>query len=386
MADALRDVVIVGAGPVGAALALALADADLDVLLLDARPEGSAPAGERSLALSHGSRLVLERLGVFAELDAVEAAVTPILEIDVSEAGSAGHVRLSAAEQRLPALGYVVSYTELQGAMDAALAHRGVAVHRGAEVTDAGGTPAYVAVMVEGRTDPVLGRLAIVADGRGTRVSGIARHRHDYRQSAVIASVATGAPHGGLAFERFTRDGPVALLPEGEHYGLVWTVASADTDALLALSDEAFLDRLAQHFGRRVEFLSIGARRSFPLALAMAPSPIATRCAVIGNAAQLLHPIAGQGFNLGLRDAYEMSRIVVDTPRAELGSRAMLERYARERRIDRYAGVAFTHGLLGLFGSSARWLRGPRAVGLSVLDAVSPLKRAFTRAMLFGLH
>jgi 2-octaprenyl-6-methoxyphenol hydroxylase len=381
-----RDIVIVGAGPVGASLALALADADLDIALLDARAPEVAPRGERSLALSHGARLIFERIGIWCDLAADRSAVTPIHEIDVSQAGGFGLARLTAAEQGLPALGYVVSYRALQSALDAALARRNVFVRRGATASRVGGTPAYAAIEIVGDPDPWLARLAVVADGNGDNVAGIVRERHDYARAALIARVWCDRPHGGVAFERFTPEGPVALLPEQDHYGLVWTAPPNTIEALLALDDTAFLQRLRERFGRHVRFERVAERRSFPLALEFARSATSTRCAVIGNAAQMLHPVAGQGFNLGLRDAYGLARVVIDTPRDALGTDAMLARYGASRRTDRAAGVAFTHGLLGVFGSASPWLRWPRGLALTVLDALPPVKRAFTHGMLYGLR
>jgi 2-octaprenyl-6-methoxyphenol hydroxylase len=389
MSGGVHDVVVVGAGPVGATLALTLAGGDLDVVVLDARAAGETTRGDRSLALSHGARLVLERLGVWGELAAAAGAVTPIAVIDVSQAGGFGTARLTAGEQGLTALGYVVSYHALQAALDAALARSGIVVRHGTTATAVGGTPAYAAIDVAPSADgqPVLARLAAVADGSGSALGGIARRRHDYAQVAVIAKVWRPGGHGGLAFERFTPEGPLALLPEDDHYALVWTVAAEEAPPLLALDDAAFLGRLARHFGHRAGgFSRVADRRSFPLALEFASDPTGVRCVALGNAAQTLHPVAGQGFNVGLRDAYELGRIVLDTPPAALGGRAMLDRYVRQRRPDRLAGVAFTHGLIGIFGNDTPLLRWPRGLALTLLDALPPAKRAFTRAMLFGLR
>jgi 2-octaprenyl-6-methoxyphenol hydroxylase len=179
----------------------------------------------------------------------------------------------------------------------------------------------------------------------------------------------------------------MALLPEGNGYGVVWTMTPARADHVLALSDEAFLNALAAHFGTRVErFATVTPRRSFPLALEIARPTVGTRVAVIGNAAQSLHPVAGQGFNLGMRDAFELARVIIDTPRDQLGSSAMLSRYARQRLPDRLTGIAFTHGLVQLFGTDFPFLRWPRGVALTVLDALPMAKRAFARTMLFGIH
>jgi 2-octaprenyl-6-methoxyphenol hydroxylase len=175
-------------------------------------------------------------------------------------------------------------------------------------------------------------------------------------------------------------------LPESDHYGLVWTMTPAAAERTLALSDDAFLGDLAHHFGARVEgFVRAADRKTFPLALEFARPATTGRCVLIGNAAQALHPIAGQGFNLGMRDAFELAQAINAIGRDALGGRAMLADYAARRRVDRYAGIAFTHGLTQLFASDWPLLRWPRGLALTLLDAVPPAKRAFTRAMLFGL-
>jgi len=381
------DLAIVGAGPVGATLALSLADSDASIVVLDARAKGEALRGERTLALSHGARLIFERLGVWHELAATDGAVTPISDIDISQAGGFGMTRLSAAEQDLPALGYVVSYRALQAALDTGVARAGISVRHGVSATSVGGTATYAAVTCDAGADLVTARLAAVADGSGAAVGNVDRKRHAYGQVALVAKVWRAEPHGGLAYERFTPEGPVALLPEGDHYGLVWTAAPDRAEALLALDEVAFLAELERHFGTRTAgFTRVADRRRFPLALEFAPAAVGTRCVMLGNAAQALHPVAGQGFNLGLRDAAELAAIVQDTPREAIGEPPMLRRYERQRRGDRYAGIAFTHGLVAAFGNDVPLLRWPRGLALTLLDAFPPAKRAFTRAMLFGLR
>jgi 2-octaprenyl-6-methoxyphenol hydroxylase len=382
------DVVIVGAGPVGATLALALSDSDLDVVVLDARAAGETLRGDRSLALSHGARLILERIGVWGALAATTDAATAITRIDISQAGGFGTMQLAAEEQGVPALGYVVSYRALQLALDGALARSRVAVRHRTPVSAVGGTPAYAAVTLEGtEAEPLLARLAAVADGTGATVAGITRRRHDYGQVAVIAKVWSATPHAGLAYERFTPEGPMALLPEGDHYGLVWTATPERAEALQAEDDGAFLAELARRFAKRGgAFTRVSERRSFPLAMEFASEPASARCVVLGNAAQTLHPVAGQGFNVGLRDAWELSQIVLDTARDAVGDRAMIDRYRQARRTDRFAGIAFTHGLVGIFGNDAPLVRWPRGLALTLLGAVPAAKRAFAHAMLFGLH
>ena len=380
----MHDVVVVGAGPVGATLALALRHADLDVVVLDARTSGAAARADRALALSHGARLILERLGVWTALAGTAGAVTPIFTIDISQARGFGSVELTASEQGLPALGYVVSYRALQSALDAALAASGIDVRFGQEASAVTGAPDRASIeLASGET--VQTRLAVVADGAAAAVRGIARNRHDYRQTAIVAEIALDHPHLGIAYERFTAAGPVALLPEREHYALVWTQAPVAAARALTLPDAEFLASLAALFGSRVRgFTGVRERRMFPLTLEVARDTTTARVAVIGNAAQALHPVAGQGFNLGLRDAFELATLVREAPRDAQGGAAMLARYRQARRLDRRAGIAFTHGLTQLFASDTPAVRIPRGLGMMVLDSIPAAKRAFTHAMLYG--
>jgi 2-octaprenyl-6-methoxyphenol hydroxylase len=392
----LHDLIIAGAGPVGSTLALALADDGLDVVAIDARAEGEIGRGDRSLALSHGARLILERLEIWSAVAASPGAVTPITAIDISQRGSFGRVRLEAHEQGLPALGYVVSYRALQKALDAALARAGTRIIYGATVTGIGTTPAYATVRLtcDGVASERCARLVAAADGGGELIPGLKRHRHDYDQMAVVGKLWPGEPHRGVAFERFTPEGPVALLPDGDRYGFVWTTTPAQSDILLAMPDAEFLAALERRFGMHpsrsstqpARFMRVADRRAFALRLEYADRVVGQRVVLLGNAAQALHPVAGQGFNLGMRDAYELAQELLSTPRDAIGTRERLAAYAHRRRNDRIAGIAFTHGLLGIFGSDAPLLRWPRGLALTMLDALPAVKRAFTRTMTFGMH
>ena len=216
----LHDVVVVGAGPVGSTLALSLAAGDVDVIVVDARPAGRIARSDRSLALSHGARLILERVGVWDGLSLAAGAVTPIARIDISQAGGFGQTQLAAQEHGLAALGYVVSYRALQAALDAALARSSVAMRHAATVTAVRGGTAHAAVeiadpaltgLVEASETiraplfaPLFARLAAVADGTGDAMAFVARQRHDYGQVALVAKLFVAAPHDGTAYERFT--------------------------------------------------------------------------------------------------------------------------------------------------------------------------------------
>ena len=381
----MLDVLIVGGGPAGAALALALAGSELDFRVLDARAGGELGARDRTLALSHSARLVFERIGLWHALD----SVTPILTIDVSQRGRFGMTELRARDLALPALGYVIRYGELQAALDAALSAAGIGIDFATRVES---IVAHVdRVAITARTNDVareLGaRLVVVADGSGEALPEIHRRRIDYRQQALVGVVDAAQPRKGVAFERFTADGPVALLPYESRYALVWTLTPERGTAMLAADDATFLEALHAHFGDRVgRFTGITGRSAFPLTLQFASRIVATRAVVLGNAAQALHPIAGQGFNLGLRDVATLAEQLLDTAREDIGSQRQLARYEKSRRVDRWAGVVMTHSLVRGFASDHPLLALPRGLGLTLLDSVPPLKRAFARAMLNGLH
>src|ERR1700682_331927 len=307
----LHDLVIVGAGPVGAPLALALFDSDLEVVALDARPAGIIARSDRSLALSHGTRLVFERLGVWSEVTATPGAVTAITAIDISQRGGFGRARLHARDHGVDALGYVVSYRALQHALDSALGRAGISVEHSVGVTRVSATAESAHVVGErnGATVDWSARLAAVADGGGDVVDYIARRSHDYRQAALVARIWSVEPHGGLAFERFTDEGPMALLPQEDHYGLGWTTTPENASALVELPEQSFLEALAQRFGPCAgPWTHVADRRTFPLTLEFATRVAAERTGLLGNAAQALHPVAGQGFNLGARDAYALAQ------------------------------------------------------------------------------
>ena len=363
------DVVIAGSGPVGCALSLALAGSGISV----ARIGGEDSAADRPIALSYGSRLILERLGTWKQIPG-----TPIETIHVSQRSGFGRTIMRSAEHGLPALGYVTTYSEMLAVLVAQ-------------------TPAITAVLKDWKADDkgidlrltrgdkdvsMRARLLVLADGGATRGN---ERVSNYDQHAVTAEVATEHAHRGIAWERFTAEGPLALLPFRDHYALVWSVRPATASGLLALADPEFLARLRDTFGGRLgEFVSVGPRAGFPLALRCNAVNPAARTLAIGNAAQTLHPVAGQGLNLGLRDAWELAQMLIETPGEEIGVGRFVARYARRRRLDRYAGIGVTDFLVRAFSGSLPPLAAARGAGLTVLDVLPSARRFLARRMIFG--
>jgi 2-octaprenyl-6-methoxyphenol hydroxylase len=373
------DILIVGAGPVGAVCALALAQQGIPARVLEAMPD-DARADTRTLALSHGARLILDRLGVWQKLE----GVTPITRIHISQRGALGVTRLAAAELNVPALGYVLPYAVLTAALKQVLRDAGIAVEYGVAVDRIDAAADAVTLhTADGRT--LSAPLAVVADGGRGDTAPQPKFERDYDQMAVVCDVQTELPHANQAYERFTPEGPAALLPKGEKYALVWTASREDAERLTQLPDAEFLAALGRHFGgRQGRFLSASPRKTFPLKLAYVGSEAADRAVRIGNAAQTLHPVAGQGFNIGLRDAWELAALCEDTPASEIGSAAMLAAYARGRRVDVLGGVGFTDFLVRVFSNDIAPLRHVRGLGLLALEIFPPLKTFVARRMMFG--
>ncbi len=385
-----QPVVIAGGGPVGATVALALADSGLPVTVLEARaaPEAHDP---RAIALSEGSRLILQRLGVW---QALEPHATPIRTIHVSEKGRLGRTILTAEQVQRPALGYVVDYSRLATSLDQAVVAANVHVLRGAAVSAL--SPEQQSCRVRfskgGQEQEIAAQLAVLADGGRSlnSIQHLKRKVHEYRQCALVARVQTELPHDGVAYERFTPSGPVALLPWGmEHashgYALVWTATPELAEALCNLEEAEFLNRLHTHFGDRLgRFTHVGGRQVFPLKMAWVRPVTAQRIAVIGNAAQTLHPVAGQGFNLGLRDAWELAQIIQSTAHDAIGDEAMLQQYRQSRRWDTSGGMLFTDLLVRAFSTDIPALGTVRGAGLAALELFAPARDFLLRKMSLG--
>jgi 2-octaprenyl-6-methoxyphenol hydroxylase len=375
------DIVIVGAGPVGMTLALALAGGPHRVLLIDRRPRGASSGDPRALALSHGTQQLLERLNAWNS-----AAGTPIHDIHVSQRGGFGRTVIDRKEQGVPALGYVMRYRDLSSTLAAALDARIDSAQLlddcRIERIETGRAGATLTVCRKGTTQRIAARLIVHAEGTPANDSAV--DVRDYRQHAVVAEVRPAPGHKHRAWERFTPDGPLALLPLGQDYSTVFTVPPEKAAHLLKLDDDAFLAALRSQFGSRLDFTATGPRASFPLALRLRRQLTGERQVWIGNCAQTLHPVSGQGFNLGLRDAWELAEILLNSNSGDAGDPAALAAYARGRKLDRAGSTAFTDGIVRLFSNDLPPLRFARGLGLLALDLTPPLRYFVAKRMIWG--
>ncbi len=382
------DLLIVGGGPVGVTLALALSQAGIPSTVLEAREPGAGQQDMRALALSSGTRLILQQLQVWDEL---ETQATAINTIHISQRGSLGRSRLRAEEHGLPALGYVLSYGALMTALDKRLAIQpNINVLYEAEVLaiDPQAEAAEVNYGHAGKQIQQQAKLAVLADGGRSLgdIPGIKRETKHYGHDALVTKVVAELPHDHIAYERFTPMGPVALLPNGEQeFSLVWTGKAEIIAEIMTLPDQDFLQQLHQHFGDRVgRFLQVGKRISFPLKLAYLDPVTAPHLVVIGNAAQTMHPVAGQGFNVGLRDAWELAQMIAGQSLATWGAPEMLRMYQAGRKTDTQRGLKFTDFLVNVFSNDLIGLNAIRGMSLGALDMLRPVKQQLVSKMSYG--
>jgi 2-octaprenyl-6-methoxyphenol hydroxylase len=384
------DIAIVGGGMVGASLAAALAPLGLKVALIEAVPHDSASQpsfDERTTALSNGSRRILETLGLWP---GVQPVATPIRKIHVSDQGRFGFARIDAAEQGLTAMGYVVPNRALGTALWSRLrAHANVHVHCPAQVSRIqDGEHAVTLEIAQGVATAKLDtKLVVAADGVQSAVRsafGVEAESRDYEQTAVITTVLPQRFHDHVAYERFTGSGPLALLPlEGGRCTLVLTLSRATAESAMAWSDQEFLAEVQRRFGFRLgRFLQVGRRVPYPLSLTRAARTSAGRCVIVGNAAQGLHPVAGMGFNLGLRDVASLAELIAERrrePDFDAGAASLLAEYDAWRAADRGGVIDFTDGLVRMFANPSSVAQRLRNVGLLAFDLLPPAKAALSR-------
>jgi 2-octaprenyl-6-methoxyphenol hydroxylase len=382
------DLAIVGGGLVGASLAIALRPTGLRVALVEGvAPDASLQPSfdDRTTALGNGTRRTFEALGLW---QAIAPHAAPIRAIHVSDAGRFGFARLEAGAEGIEAFGYVVTNRALGAVLRAALADlpaldlrmpaRVERVEIGAE---------RVELHLAGTADPLRARLVVAADGAHSLVrqsAGLPAAVEDYGQVAIVAHVAAARRSDGTAYERFTPTGPLAVLPLHDgHFGIVWTLEPADAERVMALPDADYLAELQQCFGWRVgRLLRVGRRNAYPLRLTRAGQVAGARSVLVGNAAQALHPVAGQGFNLGLRDVATLAELLAERagkPGFDAGAPELLAAFAARRTADRDGVTRFTDGLVKLFGDGRPGVGAARDLGLLLFDLSPTAKAALSR-------
>ncbi|MGH1374194.1 MAG: 2-octaprenyl-6-methoxyphenyl hydroxylase [Cellvibrionaceae bacterium] len=390
------DIAIIGGGMVGAAQAALLAQANPQwrITLIETfpMPEGKPsfqPSfDDRATAIAHGSVILLQQLGIWPQL---QQHGTPIDQVHVSDKGHFGGALIDRHEQNVDALGYVVPNGWIGRVLIAHL-HQLANVDIVAPATVEQLQPQVGGARLQLRrgdsTVILTAQLAIIADGAQSPLRqslGIDCQQQSYQQTAIIANIGLEKSHQGVAYERFTDQGPMALLPLGESLqgqasALVWTQPSAEAERILALSDEHFLHLLQQRFGHRLgRFVSVGKRDSYPLSLSVAKEQIRSSVVVMGNAAHFLHPVAGQGFNLALRDCAALATSLMEKSDAPLGALSRLNRYMELQRLDQQATINFSDQLTKLFSTASLPQAALRALGFVGLECVPPVKHWFTR-------
>ena len=396
------DLVVVGGGMVGASFACGLARAGADRALsilvveaVDQQHAGDSQPGfdARSTALSYGSSRIFKSLGLWRQLQPI---ATAIKDIHVSDKGRFGSTHLNHAEQQVDALGYVVENAPLGRILNAEMsASDRTALLCPASISKVEALPTGMKLTIDagGSGYEVTTALVVLADGGKSPVCsqlGIDRQVRDYGQHAVIANVAFEFPHRNVAYERFTDTGPLAVLPlaslDDEHRGsLVWTVTPEQSAELTAMDDETLLARLQERFGHRLgRFTRIGKKFCYPLTLSVAREQIRPGLVLLGNVAHTLHPVAGQGLNLALRDIDVLITTLLAAQRngQALGEMAVLQRYLQRRDFDQRKAIAFTDYLTRLFSSNTQARVWARKFGLLSIDLLPPLRRGLAeRAM-----
>ncbi len=392
MNNAHYDIVIAGGGMIGTSLALALAPLGLRVAVVEAveRQAAAQPSfDDRTTALSRSTQRMFTAMGLWPK---IVAASTPISSIHVSDQGRFGFSHIEADEQGVEALGYVVVNRVLGEVLHDALdSAAGVDVLCPARITDVALAPDVARVTVErgdNENSSLSAALLIAADGANSAVRemlGITASKDHYGQRAVIGNVLSERPVDNVAYERFTEQGPLAVLPIAEgRAGFIWTVSEDDAERVMKLSDDDFLAELQREFGYRLgQFSRVGKRASYPLILSKAMRLTANRSVLIGNSAHGLHPVSAQGFNLGMRDVAAIVDCIADAQARDTdfdpGNASMLQRYAEWRRADQKKLVRFTDGLVKLFGSRRRPLRALRNVGMLGFDLVPGVRSVFAK-------
>ena len=378
------DVIIIGGGLAGASLACALKDTSLKIAVIEAHElnTDTQPCyDDRTVALSYGSRCIFDAMGLWP---ALAPFAEPINTIHISDRGHFGVSRLTREQEGVEALGYVMENRDI-GQQLYAVIEKSPNIHlfcpaelKSLQQDD---QQVLIDVAIDGKTQTLTGKLLVAADGNKSQVLqllNIGSSRKDYVQSALITNITPGKKHNNVAYERFTETGPLAFLPMTQNRcSVVWTVSPEQADYLYALDESDFTDQLQQRFGFRLgQIKKVGKRQIYPLFLQSATQMAQGRVAIIGNAAHSVHPVAGQGFNLALRDVALLAELIVDKQRAneDIGSAAMLQQYAALREDDIKRVYGFTDVLVRTFSNSIAPVAHARSLSLLLVDVLPDLK------------
>lgn len=387
------DILIVGGGLAGNCLALALKDAGLHMAIIEANTREqlqSSPAGDRALALSAGTVKMLQALNIWKD---IETKATAIKDIHISDRGHFGKARLSAKKQGVEALGYVISARDIETHVAERVEQSGIEQISPAWVAGLMSGLESVNVNVKQKKNSLhlTAKLLVGADGGQSsvrRLLDIPQHVTEYGQTALVTTVTSSLPHNNVAFERFTESGPLAMLPiNNEECSVVWTRSTEDAEELMSFSEEDFILQLQKCFGYPLGLLGLTTpRRAFPLSLIRAESMVLGRVVIIGNAAHQLHPVAGQGFNLGMRDVVQLAEMIIKQQKnnADIGEPAFLETYAEIRQKDHDQTIGFTDNLVKIFSSDWLPLAATRSVSLAVMDHI-PIAKSLLAKHAMGL-
>jgi len=382
------DLVIAGGGLAGNCLALALKDTGLRIAIVEANTREqlhTSPAGDRALALAAGTVMMLETLGIW---QGISHAATAIKQIHISDRGHFGKTRLSAQKEHVDALGYVITARDIETHVANLVSEAAIELISPARVVGlmSGDQQICISLKQSNESLNVSAGLLVGADGGLSSVRkllDIAQHMTEYGQTALVTTVKSTIPNKNTAFERFTASGPLALLPVAKnHCAVVWTRTDEDAKALMLGSEADFLAELQQCFGFKLGELSLTApRRAFPLSLIRAEKMVAGRAVIIGNAVHQLHPVAGQGFNLGLRDVVNLAEMLIMQyeQNEDIGAADFLKKYAISRKKDHDRTIGFTDAVVKIFSNEWLALAAARNIGLALLDHIPAAKTLLTR-------
>ncbi|MCK5829282.1 MAG: 2-octaprenyl-6-methoxyphenyl hydroxylase [Methylococcales bacterium] len=387
------DILIIGGGLAGNCLALALKNTGLRLAIIEANTREQlkkSPAGDRALALSAGTIKMLQAINIW---QGIKKSATAIKDIHISDRGHFGKARLSAKKQGVEALGYVISARDIEGYVAEAVEKaeieqispvRLVGLMSGVESVN-------VNLKQQEKSLNFTAKLVVGADGGQSsvrRLLDIPQHITEYEQTALVTTVKISLPHNNIAFERFTESGPLAMLPvKGDECSVVWTRSNEDAEDLMSIGDDDFIRHLQECFGFSLGKLSLTApRRAFPLSLIRVDNMVLGRAVIVGNAAHQLHPVAGQGFNLGMRDVVQLAEMIIEQQykNADIGAASFLKHYSEIRQKDHDQTIGFTDNLVKIFSTDWLPLAAARSISLSVMDHI-PVAKSLLAKHAMGL-